>query len=77
VRRAASPGASVLILETVMPEDRTDPRAHALDLVMLTVTGGRERTATGFNRLLRLAGFEPVAVIDTASPMRIVHAVAG
>ncbi len=41
---------------------------------MLTVTGGRERTANEFSALLQDAGFSLDKVIATASPMRIVEA---
>jgi hypothetical protein len=41
---------------------------------MLTITGGRERTAAQFSALLDRAGFQLNRVIDTASPMRIVEA---
>lgn len=77
VRRAASPGARVLIIENVLGDDRPDPRGHTLDVVMLLVTGGRERTGGELNSLLRTAGFESPRVIDTAGPLRIVEAVAG
>jgi O-methyltransferase len=76
VRKAAAPGATVLIIEDVIPEDAIDPRVHTLDVIMLAVTGGRERTASQHNELLRSSGFRPTAVIDTAGPMRIVEGVA-
>jgi O-methyltransferase len=76
IRRTASLGASVLIIEDLLPDEQMDPRAHTLDVVMLMVTGGRERSATQFAQLLQSAGFRLTAVIDTAGPMRIVEAVA-
>lgn len=74
-RRAASENSTLLIIEGVLPEDHKDPRAATLDLIMLTVTGGRERTATSFGKLLQRAGWGIKGVVDTASPMRIVEAV--
>jgi hypothetical protein len=41
---------------------------------MLTVSGGRERTADQLSTLFDRAGFELAEVITTASPMRIVEA---
>lgn len=76
VRAAASPGANVLVVEDVIPEETLDPRAHALDVLMLAVTGGRQRTAGQLGELLRSAGFRPTSVIETPGPMRIVEAVA-
>lgn len=76
IRRAASPGARVLIIENVLAEGVADPRGRALDVIMLAVTGGRERTPSQFRRLLEGAGFADTTVIETAGPLRIVEAVA-
>ena len=76
IRSAASPGATVLIIEGVVPEQEPDVRVHTLDLIMLMITGGRERTASALGALLEGAGFSVKAVVDTAGPMRIVEAVA-
>jgi len=75
IRRAAHEKSTLLIIEGVLPEDHKDPRAATLDLIMLTVTGGRERTATDFEKLLQRAGWGLNRVVETASPMRIVEAV--
>jgi C-methyltransferase len=74
IRRAAPANSTLLIVESVIPEERTDPRALTLDIIMLTVTGGRERTAAQFSALLDRAGFHLNRVIETVSPMRIVEA---
>ncbi|MBA3629442.1 MAG: hypothetical protein H0W55_07175 [Actinobacteria bacterium] len=76
IRRAASPGARVLIIENVLGDAQSDPRGHTLDVIMLAVTGGRERTGNQLEMLLEDTGFADTAVIDTAGPMRIVEAVA-
>ena len=76
VRRAASPGARVLIIENVLDDTSPDPRGHTLDIIMLACTGGRERTGTQLDRLLKAAGFRDSTVINTAGPLRIVEAVA-
>ncbi|HTO76893.1 MAG TPA: methyltransferase [Thermoanaerobaculia bacterium] len=39
-----------------------------MDLNMLVMTGGRERTASEFGKLLSQAGFEMTRVIPTHSP---------
>ncbi len=41
-----SSGATVLLVETVMPEGAEPHWAKILDVIMLGVTGGRERTIT-------------------------------
>ncbi len=76
VRRSASPGARVLIIENVLVDVGSDPRGHTLDVIMLAVTGGRERTAAELGQLLEGAGFTPGAVVDTSGPLRIVEGIA-
>ena len=76
IRRAASPGARVLIVENVLDDVEADPRGHTLDIIMLAVTGGRERTDKQLGGLLEGAGFANSHVIETGGPMRIVEAVA-
>jgi hypothetical protein len=76
VRRAAQPGATVLVIENVLAEDRPDPRGRTLDIVMLAVTGGRERTVSQLSALLQPVGFTAGRIIETAGPMSIVEATA-
>ncbi|MGH3845006.1 MAG: methyltransferase [Pseudonocardiaceae bacterium] len=54
IRRAAHDDSRLLVIEGVISEERADPRARTLDIVMLT--GGRERTATEFSALFDAAG---------------------
>jgi O-methyltransferase len=74
VRRAAHDGCTLLVIEGVLAEPDTHARARTLDLVMLTVTGGRERTAGEMRALLERSGFRLDRVVDTARPMRVVDA---
>ena len=76
VRRAASPGATVLIIEAVADDSRLDPVVHTLDMIMLAITGGRERTSSQLGQLLGSAGLRPTATLETQGPLRIVEAVA-
>ncbi len=77
-RRAIAPGATLLVIDQVLPE-RLEARPTALaaarlDLLMLVLTpGGRERTASEFGQLLRAAGFELQRVISTQSPLSILE----
>lgn len=74
IRRAAPAGAALLIIEDVIPEGRADAHASTLDIIMLAVTGGRERTAGELSGLLAHAGFRLDTVLDTPGPRRIVQA---
>lgn len=76
IRRAAAPGAKVLIIENVLCQLRPDPRGRTLDVIMLAVTGGRERTPAQLDILLSAAGLTRTRVIETDGPLRIVEAVA-
>ncbi len=76
IRRAAHPAATVLVIENVIAEDRPDPRGRTLDVIMLAVTGGRERTATELGVLFERAGLKAGGVTQTAGPLRIVEAAA-
>lgn len=76
VRRAAPDGATVLIIEAVADESHPDPVVHTLDLIMLAVTGGRERTSDQLGALFAEAGFRAKATMPTQGPLRIVEVVA-
>lgn len=76
IRKAAGVGKHVSIVEFVIPRhDRKFP-GHWLDLEMHIAAGARERTAGQYGRLLSSAGFRLTRVVETASPISIVEAVA-
>jgi hypothetical protein len=76
VRRAAAPGARVLIIETLVPEVSGPHFGKTLDIIMLAVTGGRERSSTEYAALLERSGLRLEAVLPTRSEYSIVEAVA-
>ena len=57
-----------------MPEEQSDPSVSTLDIIMLTMTGGRKRTVDQLRNLFEGAGFDLARVIDTSSSMQIVEA---
>jgi hypothetical protein len=58
LRQTMDPTARLLIVEMLMPERVDGPHpAIDLDLVMLVLTGGRERSASEYQQLLEGAGF--------------------
>jgi hypothetical protein len=59
-----------------MPDEQADARSQTLDIVMLSVTGGRERTAGELGELFERAGFRTGGVTETAGAMRIVEGTA-
>lgn len=76
IRRAVAPGATVLVIEDVLPDQQADPRSQTLDVIMLSVTGGRERTVSQLGGLFDDAGFRLAGVTETAGAMRIVEGTA-
>jgi hypothetical protein len=76
VRRAAPAHARLLIIETLVPEAAGPHFGKTLDLIMLAVTGGRERTHAQFAALLERAGFRFERVLATRSEYSIVEAFA-
>lgn len=66
--------ATVLLLEVVMPETEEPHWAKTLDVMMLAITGGRERTLSEYNQLLTSAGMELVQMTPTNTPFSIVEA---
>jgi SAM-dependent methyltransferase len=73
-RRAIAPTGRLLIVEIVLPPGDAPHHGKLLDLLMLTVPGGLERTAGEFTGLLEAAGFRLARVIPTATPQSIVEA---
>ena len=68
-RRAMEPGARLLIVEVVLPEQKPHFDLVILDLEMMVLTGGRERTEAEFAALLSQTGFRPVRTLPTTSPL--------
>jgi hypothetical protein len=74
-RRAMKPQARLLLVEQlVQPGNAPDP-ARLLDLEMLVLVGGRERTEEDFRAMLSAAGFSLKRVVPTRLPLSIVEAV--
>ena len=73
--RSLADGGRLLLVEAVVPEGNEPSFAKQMDLQMLVMTGGRERTAAEYRALLARAGFEMTGVIPTKSPVSIVEAV--
>ncbi|WP_396929441.1 methyltransferase [Mycolicibacterium sp.] len=75
VRAAIKPGATLLLLEFVIPDHDGDFIGKWVDLEMLVVAGGRERTTEQYRELLAQAGFRLTGVVETAAPISVVEAI--
>jgi hypothetical protein len=65
IGKAASPGARLVLIESVLPADGTPHPAIMMDLVMLAMLGGRERTAADWEGLLESGGFTLDRIISS------------
>jgi hypothetical protein len=74
-RRAMPDGATLVLVEAVLPRRAADdPRAVRMDLHMLTLLHGRERTEAEFAQLLGAAGFRLVRTLPTAAGVHVLEA---
>lgn len=74
-RQAMAQKGRLLIIEAVLPEGDTPHHGKLMDLLMLTVTGGVERTGREFSGLLASSGFRLERIIPTSTDQSIVEAV--
>ncbi|PRC45690.1 hydroxyneurosporene methyltransferase, partial [Mycobacterium sp. ITM-2017-0098] len=75
IRTAIADGGRLVLLEMVLPERASSFIGHMLDLEMLLMVSGKERTRAEYEQLLRQAGFRLTRVIPTVSPISVVEAV--
>lgn len=73
-RKAIAKNGALLIVDTVIPPGNDPHWGKLLDLNMMVLTGGLERTEKQFGELLAKSGFELVRVVPTACPLSIVEA---
>jgi hypothetical protein len=68
-------GSRLLVVEMVLPPGDDPHPGKILDLVMVTLTHGRERSAAEYGELLSRAGLRMTTVTPTGSPVSVVEAV--
>jgi len=74
-RKVMKPDGKLLLIEMVLPSDDSPHPGKILDIVMLVLPGGQERTAEEYAALLAKAGFRLNRVVPTASAVSVVEAV--
>jgi O-methyltransferase/methyltransferase family protein len=74
IATAAAPGARVLIVEGVVPPGDQPHLTKAIDLTMLGMLTGKERSEQEYRELLDSAGFTLDRVVATPSPFSILEA---
>ena len=76
IKKVLPAKGKLLLAEAVVPEVGQPHFSKFFDLIMLTMTGGRERTETEWRALLDKAGYKIERIIPTASFLSIIEAVA-
>ncbi|WP_166661049.1 methyltransferase [Paractinoplanes brasiliensis] len=76
IRRSASDGARLLLVEGLVPPGDQPHLIKMVDLTMLGMVPGRERTAEEYTTLLTDAGFVVDRIVTTPTPFSIVEATA-
>jgi hypothetical protein len=66
---------TVVLLESVIPSGPEPDFGKFIDIEMLALPGGKERTAEEFRALFDRAGFELTNIVPTASPLAVIEAV--
>lgn len=74
VREQMSPTSKLILVDSVVPESAEPHFSKFIDLNMLVMTGGKERTESEFRQLLGSAGFKLLRVIPTELPTSIIEA---
>ena len=72
LKQVAPPKARVMLVESVVPETPEFDMGKWMDLNMLVMASGKERTAAEFRELLHESGFDLEQIVATSSPLSIV-----
>lgn len=75
IRKAMNAAGRLLIMEMVLPAGDVPHPGKMLDVLMLVVTGGQERTEAEYKILLSKAGLRLTRVVPTDSAVSVVEAV--
>jgi hypothetical protein len=74
-RQAVGPGGRVLLAEMVIPPGNDGHIGKLLDLEMLVMVGGRERTEADFRDLFATAGLRLARIVPTRSPTCVIEGI--
>ena len=73
-RRAVPADGALLLVEWALPEGNAPSAGKFADVVMLLMTGGKERTVEEYRQLLDRAGFRLNQVVPTSPDLSIIEA---
>lgn len=72
-RNSMGPSGKVLVVEHVVGAPNSNPDGKLMDLAMMVLTGGRERTAEEFATLFENAGLRLSAIMPTTTPLSVIE----
>jgi O-methyltransferase domain/Dimerisation domain len=75
-REAMNPGGRILVADSVVPPAETPDWGKLLDIQMMVVVPGKERTKEEFAALFKRAGLRLTRIIPTNCPLSLVEGVA-
>ncbi len=70
-----SENGKLLLVEMVIPSGNEPSLGKLVDLEMLLIPGGCERTEAEYRELFTKAGFKLTKIIPTESPMSVIEGV--
>lgn len=76
IRKAAAPKATLLVIEQMIPDDNSPHWARTLDIHMLALLGGQQRSRQQYVALLEQAGFAFQGEIHTRAGVSILESTA-
>jgi hypothetical protein len=74
IRRAIPPHGRLLVIETVIPPGNDPSFAKLLDLTMLVIPGGKERTEPEYHDLFAAGGFQLTRIVPTTADVHVIEA---
>ena len=75
IRKVIPAKGRVMLLESVLAPGNQPDFGKAIDIEMMLMPGGRERTEVEFRSLFERAGFRLTQIVPTAAPLWVVEAV--
>jgi hypothetical protein len=74
IRKGMNRGGRVILIESVVQPGNQPDFAKIIDLEMLLMPGGRERTEAEFRALFAEAGLEMTRIVPNRSPLSVIEA---
>jgi len=75
-RQAMTRSGRLLLVDMIVPDAAAPSFSKLLDLNMLVMNGGRERTRVEFCALLSAAGYKLTRIVPTVAPQSMIEAIA-